>query len=87
MGEHTYAELLALGEPIVLCDLCQADFSSYHPTYFDRPQGTKLGRSEFVLVRELRSPTPAKDKFCPRCVQRLAFLRFLVRVRSTAQPD
>ena len=83
-GEHTYAELLALGEPLVLCDFCQADFTSYDPAYFNRPRGTKLGLGEFQFVRELRDPAPGKDKFCPRCNHRLAFLRFLVGVRSGA---
>ena len=81
-GEHTYAEVLSLGVPIVLCDFCQADFTSYDPAYFNRPRGTKLGLGEFVFIRELSDPTAGKDKFCPRCQQRLAFLRYLVQVRE-----
>ncbi len=81
-GEHTYAELLALGAPVVLCDACQADFSSYDPRYFNRPPGTRFGVGEFRFVRALRDPAPATDEFCRRCQRRLAFLRFLVQVRS-----
>jgi hypothetical protein len=84
-GEHTYAELRALGELVVLCDFCQADFTSYDPAYFNRPRGTKLGLGEFEFIRELQDPRPGKDKFCGSCNHRLAFLRFLVRVRANAQ--
>ena len=82
-GEHAYAELLALGAPIVLCDVCQADFSSYDPRYFNRPPGMPLGPGDIRLVREIRDPAPATDGFCRRCQRRLAFLRFLIQVRST----
>ena len=86
-GEHTYAELIALGAPIVLCNFCQVDFSSYDPRYFNRPRGTKLGLGEFQFVREIRDPAPGWDKFCPHCQQRLAFIRFLVQVRAAARGD
>src|SRR3954447_8807710 len=63
-GEHTFSEVIAFGVPIVLCDFCQVDFSSYHPEYFNRPHGTKLGLAEFTFVGDVRDATPAKDKFC-----------------------
>ena len=80
-GLHSYAEVLAFGVSIVLCDFCQVDFSSYDPEYFNRTRSTKLGIEEFVFVRELREPGRAKDKFCVRCRRRLAFLRFVGAVR------
>lgn len=82
-GKHTYAEVLSFGIPIMLCDLCQADFSSYDPEYFHRPPDTKLGLPEFTFVREVRDPAQSKDKFCPVCKRRLAFLRFLAQVRRS----
>jgi hypothetical protein len=83
-GEHTYAELLALGARIVLCDVCRADFGSYDPAYFNRRPGMRLGPSDLQVVRELEDPAPALDGFCRRCQQRLAFIRFLVQVRADA---
>jgi hypothetical protein len=85
-GEHTYAELLALGAPVVLCDACQADFSTYDPRYFNRPPATTLGAGELQFVRALRDLAPTRDGFCRRCQRRLAFLRFLVQVRSAPLP-
>ena len=84
-GKHTYSEYLAFGVPIVLWNFCQADFSSYDPKYFNRPRGTKLGLPEFTFVRQRREPAQAKDKFCPSCERRLAFLRFLRAVRATGK--
>ena len=34
---HSYTEVLALGFPIVVCNFYLADFSSYDPTFFNRP--------------------------------------------------
>ena len=82
--KHSYAEVLAFGVAIVLCDFCQVDFSSYDPEYFNRAKGTKLGLEEFTFVRELREPKRAKDKFCATCRRRLAFLRFVTAVRHGA---
>ena len=82
-GEHDYAEVEVLGARTVLCDFCQADFSSYDPTYFGRPLGTPVGR-EMQLVRVIRDPQPGVDKFCPTCQRRLAFLRFVAQARAVA---
>jgi len=86
-GKHTYTEVLAFGIPIVVCDFCLVDFSSYDPTFFNRPRGAKRGLGEFVEVREITNPSRGKDKFCPVCERRLAFLRFLSRVRATGSDD
>ena len=86
-GTHTYAEVLAFGVPIVLCDFCDADFSSYDPAYFNRASGTTLGLREFVFIRQVADPAPAKDKYCPTCHRRLAFLRFLAAVRATGSAE
>jgi hypothetical protein len=78
-GKHTYSEVLVFNVPIVLCDFCQVDLSSYDPEYFNRPRGTKLGLDELTFVREVRNAAPAKDKFCPTCRRRLAFFDFSLK--------
>lgn len=85
--KHTYTEVLAFRVPIVLCDFCLVDFSSYDPAFFNRPPRTKLGLGEFVEVRALANPSRANDKFCPACRRRLAFLRFLAKVRAAGSED
>lgn len=82
-GKHTYMEVLALGIPIVVCSLCLVDFSSYDPAFFNRPARTKLGLGEFVEVRAITNPSQGKDKFCPVCRRRLAFLKFVAKVRAS----
>jgi hypothetical protein len=44
---------MVFGVPIILCNFCQAEFSSYDPEYFNRPGGTKLGIGQFTVVRDL----------------------------------
>jgi hypothetical protein len=82
-GRHTFCEMRAFGVDIVLCDFCRVDFSSYDPTCFSRVRGTRPER-ELVFVRDVLNPQQTRDKFCPGCGKRLAFLRFLARVRETA---
>jgi hypothetical protein len=83
-GRHTYDEVETLGARAVLCDLCQSDFSSYDPTYFGRPAGSRIGRPDMQLVRRLQEPQESVDKFCPQCEHRLAFLRFVEQARAVA---
>ena len=42
-GKHTYHEFEVFGFPIVLCNFCMVNFSSYDPEYFGFSQGTKVG--------------------------------------------
>src|SRR5215472_3864987 len=80
-GRHHYAEFSVFNESIVLCDFCRVDFCSYEPTYFGQSAASRPGR-ELVLIRDVLFPQPTKDKYCPNCGRRLAFLRFLARVRE-----
>ena len=82
-GRHTYSEVLAFGVPLVVCNFCEVDFTSYDSDYFNRPLGTKQGLGEFVFIREIADPAPAEDKYCPACSRRLSFLKFLAAVRAT----
>ncbi len=80
-GKHTYDEVALLGARAVLCDSCQVDFGSYDPTYFGRPPGQHLGR-DIHLIRRLDAPSALRDKFCPACQHRLAFVQFVQSARS-----
>ena len=83
-GLHTYDEVRAFGETIVLCDLCQADFANYKPMYFNLPSEVKPGR-EIAFRRTITDPRVTEDEYCPECGHRLAFLEFVSRVRSAAK--
>jgi hypothetical protein len=79
--EHTYAEVRAFGvDGLVLCNFCEVDFTSYEPSFFGLPRGTTMKLPE--QLRALTTIGIGKDKFCPRCRHRLAFLRFVGRVRA-----
>jgi hypothetical protein len=79
--KHTYSEVRVLDtDGLVLCDFCEVDFGSYDPTYFGLPRKHRIG-----FPQHLRSVTTIgidKDKYCPKCHKRLAFLKFLGAVRN-----
>ena len=78
---------LASGESIVLCKLCELeDFMS------PRGWGWRLGLratphplNALEFVRTLSTNAQVKDKYCPQCNLRLAFLRIMAD--SIADPD
>jgi len=80
-GRHKYAAVSVLHSSIVLCDFCQVDFTSYDPEFFGQGRGFRPGK-DVVFVRDVLDPQPTKDKYCPKCGRRLAFLRFLAAVRQ-----
>jgi len=82
-GQHTYAEYRIFGElSLVLCDFCQADFSSYDPTFFGLVPGQRVGMEHgWIFVRDVQ-PVLTKDKCCPSCGYRLPFLEFIVHARE-----
>jgi hypothetical protein len=82
-GRHAYELMEVLGAPIVLCDFCKADWTSYDPTYFGQPAGKRLAIPHTVL-RHLDQSRPERDKVCPVCERRLAFLSYVVHVRRPA---
>jgi hypothetical protein len=80
-GRHKYAEFRIFATAIILCDFCQVDFGSYAPDYFGRSHRVRYGKG-LTFVRDILDPQPTKDKYCPSCGRRLAFLRFLADVRE-----
>ena len=64
------------------CDFCVLDFGSYDPTYFGLPKGTKIGYEKMQFLKSIEKPSVGKDKYCPSCNRRLAFIRFLLRARD-----
>ena len=82
-GKHKYAEYRIFGDlSLVLCDFCQVDFSSYDPTFFGLPMGTRVGMERgWQFVRDVE-PVITKDKCCTKCGYRLPFLEFVARARE-----
>ena len=88
-GKHEYAEYRVFGLSVVLCNFCKVDFGSNDPTYFglsgmfDRDRASL---ENFEFVRRVGPETAARrDKYCPDCDRRLAFLVFLLAARSRHQ--
>lgn len=82
-GRHTYAEFRVFGDlTLVLCDFHQVDFGSYDPTYFGLPKNARIGFQKMQFVRSIDDIQITKDKYCPECKRRLAFLKFLEQARQ-----
>jgi len=82
-GKHRYAEYEVFpGLQVVLCNICDIEFSQYDPVYFGLPPKTRVGFPKMRLVRKISAPVVERDKYCPSCRYRLAFLRFVQRARE-----
>ncbi len=58
------------------------DFGSQDPTYFGLPPKTRIGFEKMQLVRAVDGAPIGRDKFCPRCDRRLAYLEFVAAARE-----
>jgi hypothetical protein len=61
---------------------CQVDFGSYDPTFFGLPKDARIGYGKMQFVRVVEDVHIGKDKYCPECGYRLAFLEFLEKARE-----
>lgn len=81
-GKHTYSEQRIFGDlSLVLCNFCMVDFGSMDPTYFGLPRSAQIGYEHMQFVRDVKAET-TKDKFCPTCQRRLAYLQFVAKARE-----
>jgi len=82
-GIHTFAEMRIFGDlTLVLCNFCQVDFGSFHPEYFGLPRAAVIGYEKMQFLRTVDDVRIGKDKVCPNCKYRLAFLRFVRAARE-----
>lgn len=85
-GRHTFTERRIFGNlTLVLCDFCEVDFGSYDPAFFGLPRTAGIGFDKMDLVRTIDTISIGKDKYCPQCDYRLAFLEFVDKVRRMNQ--
>jgi hypothetical protein len=82
-GIHTYSvyEVYA-GLKLTLCNFCSVDFGSYRPEYLGFSSGRRIQYSDLVFIKTLEHPVVEKDKVCPSCGDRLAFLKFVYDLRE-----
>lgn len=84
-GEHTFSERKIFGEvSAVLCNFCDVDFGSYDPQFFGLQRKALIGFEKMQFVRSVEVAI-RKDKFCPECKMRLAFIRFVQKARTLNQ--
>ena len=81
-GRHTFAEMRIFGGlSVVLCSFCQVDFGSFHAEFFGLSHDAQFGFHTMQFVRDV-PVFIGKDKVCPQCNLRLAFLKFVVAARE-----
>jgi len=81
-GKHTYQRFEVFsGLELTLCDFCMVDFGSYDPTYFGLPRRSRIGFDKMRFMQAYSGLTLGKDKYCPECRHRLAFLQFVAVAR------
>lgn len=67
---------------IVLCDPCALDLGSYDPEYFGLSKYENIGFGKLQFLKKIDNPYLSKDKYCPECKQRLAYIKFLIEARK-----
>jgi hypothetical protein len=84
LERHQFVEyLLPPGQTTILCNNCWGDVGSFEPEFFGFSQGLPKGLRAPQFQRDLAEPMIGKDKFCPVCNLRLAFLRLVANLRET----
>ena len=79
--EYTYTEYQIIDNlHLTLCNFCDVDFGSYHPTYFGLNK--QLGYQHFNFVKTIADKNLRLDKYCPECQHCLSFLNFVVACRA-----
>jgi hypothetical protein len=89
--KHIYAKFEVYGSKLILCNFCDVDFSSFHPSFwgFSAKEKIGYGSKDFHKIEEIpyEKLGIGKDKFCPFCYARLTFLRALVKTRENNLED
>ncbi|MCP4129454.1 MAG: hypothetical protein GY754_00420 [bacterium] len=86
-GKRSFAEFEIIeGLTLVLCSSCHVDFGSYKAEMWNLPNNRRLGYGDIVYIRDI-DPVSTKDKFCPHCGHRLAFLKFWDAVKTLYEPQ
>lgn len=70
------------GLRLTLCNFCDVDFGSYKSELLGFANGQRIGYENLHLIKEIKTPQIAQDKFCPHCSYRLKFLNFLFDIRQ-----
>jgi hypothetical protein len=82
-GKHTYAEMRIFDDlSLVLCNFCQVDFGSFQQDFFGLPHTANIGYEKMQFLRDVTEVFIGKDKYCPQCNLRLAFLKFVAAARE-----
>jgi len=82
-GNHKYHELEVFpGLPLVLCEFCQVDFSSYDPTYFGLPRDRTSDLRRMNMITEDHTKETRSDLVCTKCNHPLPFLEFVAQARG-----
>ena len=81
-GVHEYDIYEILGNRLVLCDFCSADFDSYDHDFLGFPEEL-ANNYPLEYVSKLEDPRLDQDSCCTRCDRRLAFLIVLKHIRDT----
>ncbi len=74
------------GIHLTLCPLCRINFNGYCPIYFGLPDYYPLDYRTMPIIQVISSRF-MRDKYCPFCCRRLAFLQFLIKVRNLKQGE
>lgn len=82
-NRHSFSEYrFPNGTEMVLCEICFLDIGSVVGEHWGRNQGSRLTTNDLVLVRQVIWSHMTRDRYCPVCDTRLAYLKALREIRD-----
>jgi hypothetical protein len=77
-NRHSYAVYrFPTGTEMELCEICFLDMGSIGGEHWGLDRGNRITTNDLALVRQEFSPRAIRDKYCPNCDARLAYLKAL----------
>lgn len=87
-NRHTYAVYrFPNGTEMELCDTCYLDMASIGGEHWGLGREDQISTNHLALVRRDFSPRITRDKYCPNCDARLAYLKALREIRDYNNQD
>ncbi|MCA9175737.1 MAG: hypothetical protein KDB14_14730 [Planctomycetales bacterium] len=83
-NRHSYAVYrFPNGTEMELCEVCFLDVGSIHGEHWGLAPPLRITTDDLVLVRQDFRPAATRDKYCPNCCARLAYLKSLREILDT----
>lgn len=87
-NRHSYAVYrFPTGTELELCEICFLELDSIGGEHWGLDRRNRITTNDLALVRQDFSPRVTRDKYCPNCDARLAYLTALREILDSNNED